>query len=316
MLETNQFCEIFEKASLPIREADILAITEPAGGTYNYVYRIDTTKGNYIWKQAKERLKSDVFSSVHLDPYKRLAAEYSVANVYRSVLGDDVVPTIYYFDQQLPGLLMKAFDGHLLKDELLQGQLRSDPLIKIGYSLGKVHAATRFINNDPIFVNEQAREAELRTHYFDMLDHFDNNTKRKLTDLAISHRASRECLIHADLTSRSVIVDGDNIHFIDFELAHLGSPSYDIGHFLPEYMLAGIGCNDGNRVDVFEVFLNAYFSGNDAVNKGRIIRGAYGHSAALMFFRIDGMARTDFLHTEEQRERARKKAGKLMLFYE
>ncbi len=311
MFDKRYLAEVFRRAALPVDIEDITEVTEPPGGTYNYVCMIRTRKGNYIWKEAREKLKSDVFGSLDLDPKKRMEAEYRASTVYSGILGESVIPKIFCYDRTKPGILMHAFDGHLLKEELLEGVMDIRHLRQIGTNLGKIHAGTRGRYHDAKeFENEQARECELRTHYFGMCTASDSGTAKMLEALALSHRKSRECIIHADLTSRSVIVDNGTTHIIDFELAHLGSPEYDIGHILPEYFLADIGsaAPRSDPLGIFHIFFDSYFAEHCPEDRMGFMATACNHTGAIMLYRIDGMAKTDFLRTESQEKRARELA--------
>ena len=103
------------------------------------------------------------------------------------------------------------------------------------------------------------------------------------------------------MTSKNIIIDNGNIHLIDFELSHLGSPEYDLGHFLPEYFLAAVGMNKPSPN--IDKFFEAYFS--EFINipdeeKNHIKKNALKHSAVIMLFRLEGMAKTDFLDSNSR----------------
>jgi hypothetical protein len=126
--------------------------------------------------------------------------------------------------------------------------------------------------------------------------------------------ASRVCLVHGDYTPKNVLVDpdGPGLWVIDWEVAHLGDPTFDpawtIGHLLlksvhrpeaaPAYAAAG------------RAFLSGHAEALDgavAIDPAQLVR----QTGCLLLARVDGKSPADYL-TAAQRPRVRDLARRLL----
>ncbi len=306
MLTKNDVLDIFSKSKLSIKDEDIISIKGLDGGTYNFVYKIKTSKGNFILKKASKELKSDIFKAMNLDPYKRLEIEFKVCKEFEKILGSEIVPHIYYYDQKECVILMNSFDkARILKESLLNGDFMSWAFDKVSLLIGEAHSKTfnKFMD-DTSLVNEATRDAELKTHYFDMAKFVGGSMSDNIIDLANRHKKDRAILLHGDLTPRNVLVSKKGIHLIDFELAHLGSPAYDLAHFLGDYFLfmwykpelAPLVLDGVTR------FVDNYFRKFKSYNIEKLEGDILKHSAVITLFRTYGMARTEFVKDDKSRQ--------------
>ncbi|GAA3388966.1 phosphotransferase family protein [Cryptosporangium minutisporangium] len=221
----------------------------------------------------------------------------------------------------LPGAVPQVYDladGYLVierapeswrtwKEDLLGGAVDVEVAAQLGRALGDWQRGTA---GDA----HVAREFGDRTAFGQLrVDPFHRTVAQRHPDLAdvVNHtiavmEASASCLVHGDYTPKNVLVDpeGDGLWVIDWEVAHVGDPTFDpawtIGHLLlktvhrpgPPYAAAG------------RAFLEAWGTQHDAV---QLVR----QTGCLLLARVDGKSPADYL-TDAERHCTRALARRLL----
>jgi aminoglycoside phosphotransferase (APT) family kinase protein len=116
-------------------------------------------------------------------------------------------------------------------------------------------------------------------------------------------RAERLCLVHGDYAMKNMLLRRAATWVVDFEVAHLGNPVFDLAFFHSFVLLSAIRWPDraGELQALGEGFLAAYRGGSPFPLDDDAITG---HTACLVLARTDGKSPAQFLD-DPSRERAR-----------
>lgn len=130
----------------------------------------------------------------------------------------------------------------------------------------------------------------------------------------------RLCLVHGDFSPKNVLVgegpegrDAPGLWVIDFEVAHLGDPAFDLAFMLCHLMLKAVhrpGSAPGYDRCALE-FVTAYGAGVSA-EVAPSWEYVLGHVGCLLLARVDGKSPAEYL-SEDERQIARKLGEHLAL---
>jgi 5-methylthioribose kinase len=124
--------------------------------------------------------------------------------------------------------------------------------------------------------------------------------------------ATRACIVHGDYSPKNVLV-GDGLWVIDFEVAHLGDPAFDVAFMLNHLLLKRLHLGDAGHE--IEGCVRSFWKGySDAVRRELTPDPHYvlGHVGCLMVARVDGKSPAEYL-TPADREAARTVGSRLLL---
>jgi len=194
----------------------------------NYVYRVETPDGSFYLKVIPEQPKR---LPVKL-PRERVFSEAEGLRVYRQYAGADlVVPEVLFVDAGEMALAMSDVgDGREILFQVIAEdfQLLAEQGDAIGRALGRIHAATRGRGTP----RPPQEEMIIRKVIFDgLLAPGAKQTFPELwEDVLAEMQAHKECLIHADLWSKNLLVaHGRPVAVVDFEGIVYGDPAFDLG---------------------------------------------------------------------------------------
>lgn len=107
--------------------------------------------------------------------------------------------------------------------------------------------------------------------------------------------ATRRCLVHGDLSPKNVLVGEGRVWLLDFEVAHLGDPVFDLAFMLNHLMLKAF-----HRPDATEGYVacaDAFAESYAAVARPLLPPEGYlvAHLGVLMLARIDGKSPVEYL---------------------
>jgi aminoglycoside phosphotransferase (APT) family kinase protein len=295
-----------------------LATVRPlGGGVSNVVLAVGEGPGALVVKQALAHLRvADVWPA----PRDRAIAEAEALDL-AGRLTPGAVPAVLDRDIDRCALVVERapMEWEDWKSQLLSG--RTDEAVAgwLGSLLSQWHNATiygralsdrlrqpeRFdaLRVDPYYRTVAQRRPEIAGA---VLGYVDQMTARPL------------CLVHGDFSPKNVLVgdvlvgDRPDLWVIDFEVAHMGDPAFDVAFLLSHLMLKSVhrpalaGAYDKCAL----AFGSTYAAG---VDLGLAPRWRYvlGHVGCLMLARVDGKSPVEYL-TEDERSHARR-FGELLL---
>jgi 5-methylthioribose kinase len=190
------------------------------------------------------------------------------------------------------------------KDELLAGRVDDDVARQVGRLVGTWHRAT---SNDPGVVarfDQPLAFTQLR------VDPYYRTVASRCPDVAAPVHAAadamlahRECLVHGDLSPKNVLVGDGRVWIIDFEVAHLGDPAFDVAFLLSHLWLKSV--HGAAPPAVLSSCAAAFAEGYSAAHTLPPTDRVGVHTGCLVMARVDGKSPVEYL-TGDERDVARR----------
>jgi aminoglycoside phosphotransferase (APT) family kinase protein len=271
--------------------------TALTGGVSGAVVLVEAPARRLVVKQALPRLS--VATEWFAKPERALTEAAAIEALHR--LTPDHTPELVDVDADRLVVTMTAAPAHWRpwKELLLAGNPPGDVATTLGRVLGIWHDATR---GDPATA---ARFADYEAFEQLRVAPFHRTVRRRHPALAGAVDAcvtdlttTRECLVHGDFSPKNVLVGPDGLWVLDFEVAHVGAPVFDVAFLLCHLMLKAAH-RPGSAASVraaADAFLDAY-------GPAPLDRLGW-HTACLLLARVDGTSPADYL-TPAERTRVR-----------
>jgi len=259
---------------------------EVGDGNLNLVFIIDGPVGSVIVKQALPYVRL-VGESWPL-PLRRAFFEYN-ALIRQAERDPGAVPEVYYFDENQAIIAMEFLSPHVILRKSLMEGTRHDGL---GEMLGRFCARTLFrgsdlsmptarrkadlalfagnvelcditenlVFSDPYFAAEMNRHTPQLDPVVAAL-RADIDLKVAAQHLKMAFANNAETMLHGDLHTGSVMVEGAEARVIDPEFATYGPMGFDIGMLIANFLMAyyaqpGHAGAEGARADYQEWILS------------------------------------------------------------
>jgi 5-methylthioribose kinase len=133
------------------------------------------------------------------------------------------------------------------------------------------------------------------------IDPFHRQVARRYPELAahlerVTGRllAAHECLVHGDFSPKNVLVGADGLWVIDWEIAHVGDPIFDVAFLCTHLLLKSVHRPQDSRLHraAAAAFLSAYGDADE-----RLLVENVG---CLLLARVDGKSPAPYLHEHER----------------
>jgi 5-methylthioribose kinase len=273
-----------------------------AGGVSGNVFRVETSEGRFVVKQACPQLRT---RDAWFSDVARIFREVDVLNALADVLPESTTPRVLWVDRDNFAFAMThAPDGPgTWKDLLLAGSVEVACAAEAGRVLGRIHAdssrhAERYAAFDDGTVFRQLR-----------VDPFYRTVAQRCPDVADKIEPlirdlleRRVALCHGDFTPKNMLVHAQGFTLVDFETATFGEPAFDIGLFLAHLVLKAIHQPHCRRAfyEAIAAFRAAYRLEIPAADiEDREARGLR-HLGACLLARTDGTSPATYLTATDQ----------------
>jgi len=295
-------------------DEDEVTVSALGGGVSNNVLLVEWAlphERRWVIKQSlgKLRVKDDWRSD-----RARIYREAESIQALRPVLGAAALPEVIHIDFKNFLYIMTAapLGSQVWKDALLARRADSQVARNAGLLLAKMINASRGdaslsaqfwdrtvfdqLRIDPYYRTTASRHPELRREFDNLIE----------TSLAI-----RTSLVHGDYSPKNMLVRGENIFLIDFEVVHWGDPSFDsafaLNHlFLKAFHQASAGRQFVALADDFWRSLHAALAPEAASGfEAMTLR----HLGGLMLARIDGKSPVEYIQDEPTKDAVRSVAA-------
>ncbi len=283
-------------------EATVAAL---GGGVSNTVLLAASPGGRIVCKQALEKLRVEADWRSRPD---RTLREADAMQAIAPLLPAGAVPRIVFIDRPNCIYAMEAAPASATdwKSALLRGQ--ADPAVAAaaGRILGALIRATFQKPAWEAQFGDQTVFDELR------LDPYYRFTAARHPDCAAHFRAlldsRRVSLVHGDWSPKNILVAGNVVTAIDFEVVHYGDPCFDTGFLICHLLLKSIHLPI--YAQGFQRCATAFWEALDLQNEW-IWSGTVAHLGGLLLARADGKSPAEYLNGPE-RERLRRLAKHLI----
>jgi 5-methylthioribose kinase len=283
-------------------------------GVSNAVLRIETPERCFVLKQSRPQLRTRDAWYSDLD---RVYREQEVMQVLHPLLPPLTVPEILFVDRANFVFAMShaPADAQVWKEMLLAGQ--ADPTVaeRAGHVLGVMHETTAShrglvepfqdhtvfvqLRVDPFYRRIQERRPEVAAAVERIVEHM----------LAV-----REALCHGDYSPKNILVHDQGFTLVDYETAHFGDPTMDLGFFLSHLVLKAVKRHHEREAffDLTRAFWAGYARSVQFRPIAELEQRGIGHCAVCALARIDGTSPVDYLPEEPKREAVRRLGRRIL----
>jgi 5-methylthioribose kinase len=284
------------------------------GGVSNLVLRVESAEGLFVLKQSRPRLRT---RDLWISDIDRVYREQEVMQTLHPLLPALTVPQILFVDRPNYVFAMShaPTESRVWKESLLAGQIDSSMGQLVGSILGRMHDATAAnpslvkpfsdhtvfvqLRVEPFYRRVQERRPEVAAAI------------QPIVERMLSMKAA---LCHGDYTPKNILTHDQGFTLVDYETAHYGDPSMDLGLCLCHLILKSFR-SPAHRMAIFEltrVFWRAYQRELCSLPISELETHGIEHFGACLLARIDGTSPVDYLPDEPRREAVRRLARKVL----
>jgi 5-methylthioribose kinase len=276
-----------------------------SGGVSSEIFDVVAGDVRVVVKQALPRLK--VAGRWEADP-ARIVTEAAALRLAADVLSD-AVPVVLDLDPRRHVMVIERAPAGFenWKSMLLAGRVDTSVAARLGTMLAAWHSAT-FRRSDLVvpFGSLQAFiDLRIQPFYRSVAGRHPELAS-VLDDLAIRLLNRHDCLVHGDFSPKNVLTSGDRVWVLDWEVAHLGDPIFDLGFLLAHLLAKSVHLPSAAAEyrGAATSFVDAYVAA--ARDELAAIDPEYlsAHTAALLLARVDGTSPADYF-TPADHDRAR-----------
>ena len=262
-----------------------------AGSSYKILYL----------KQAREKTKNN-FSV----PSKRIFWEMKSARKFNEILGEDIAPTIFYFDKLNNIMVMQDVlsGGELFVDAFKRGVLRADLGNACGSIFGRLHGKTYGMQRHNFGHHNDWYKFLTQSVFlnFYLLGFQKFFGKKEVEHIMRESTYTTHSFCHMDPMIKNIILHRATIRIVDFEQATKWDPAYDVGSFLMPWAAALSMRQQRNAAENFMIhFFRSYkrklFAESiDRNDVAEILRRALRFTATTILHNTWGSDPFDFLN--------------------
>ncbi len=292
------------------------ARVEPLGwGVSNAVLRVTTPDQSFVLKQSRPQLRT---RDAWFSDLNRVYREEEVMRVLHGLLPGLTVPQVLFSDRDnfVFAMSLAPLHARVWKEALLAGEVDLSVAELAGRILGLIHQSTaqdkslveRFQDHkvfvqlrvEPFYVRIQERRPEVASAVAPIIE-------RMLS--------TKEALCHGDYSPKNILTHDQGFTLVDYETAHFGDPTMDLGFFLSHLILKAVknAPQYGEYFDLTRHFWREYHRVVHFRPAAELESRAIEHFAVCALARVDGTSPVDYLPAEASKEVVRRFARKILL---
>ncbi len=286
-----------------------------SGGVSNIVLRVETPDRLFVLKQSRPQLRT---RDAWFSDLERVYREQEVMQTLAPLLPNHVVPEVLFVDRAnfVFAMAHAPREAKVWKRQLLEGEIDFEVGERAGSILGRIHEATA---RSPHLVEPFADRnvfVQLR------VDPFYRRIQERLPDMADAVKpliermmTAREALCHGDYSPKNILTHEHGFTLVDYETAHWGDPTMDIGFFLSHLLLKAVKRSHDlfRHLELTRRFWRGYAAETTFLPLRYLETRGIEHCGVCLLARIDGTSPVDYLPEQEKREAVRRMGRRILL---
>lgn len=282
--------------------------TPLAGGVSSGIWRADLRRQTICVKRAlpKLRVEEDWFAPVERSQYEvawfRVVAEIVPQAVPRLLATD---PVRHWFAMEY----LPAESYKLWRKELQDGRADIATAATIGRLLVQIHSATAGRGDiAAAFPTDKIFQALRLEPYLEATARAHPDLAHRLHALVKTTAASKQALVHGDVSPKNLLIGPSGPVFLDAECAWYGDPAFDLAFCLNHLLLKCLW-NPGAAsafLSCFDAMSERYVAGVNWEPPEDLEARATALLPALFLARIDGKSPVDYVSREFDKNRVRR----------
>lgn len=290
-----------------------LSIRELGGGVSNFVSLVEGPGVRWVAKQSLGKLRvKDNWTSQR----ERIFREASAIQSLGSILDGDVPQVVHVDHENFLYVMSAAPQGsEVWKKLLLEGQVSMEVAREAGRLLAAMITASQ---ERPEYQEEFADRTvfdELRIDpYYRTTAARCPEARNALEQLIEDSWNIRSSLVHGDFSPKNMLVSGNGIFLIDFEVVHWGDPAFDSAFLLNHLMLKAF--HQPRFADLYFKAAREFWQALQCgLKKARTVEFeamTVRHLGGLMLARMDGKSPVEYIRDEGVKSRVRRTANRLL----
>ena len=277
-------------------------ITGLKGGVSCEVLRVETSRDAFVVKQALPRLR---VREEWLSDMTRAGIEQACLRYWEKIV-PDLVPRFRFYDDEnyLYGMEAAPLGAPMWKSLLMKGSIDFTIGRRVATALARIHEAAsadrdvwRTFVNQKVFI-------ELRIDPFLRTVASRHPALKPLIDREVERLLdNRLTLVHGDYSPKNVLVAGERLYVLDFEVAHIGDPSFDLGFLTNHFLLKAVKNKDWAPayLALLASSMRDYFEVIHFIDRRKLEADTVRTLALLLLARVDGKSPAEYITAEEDK---------------
>ena len=206
------------------------------GGVSNQVLRITTPERGFVLKQSRPQLRTRDAWFSDLD---RIYREQEVMQALHPHL-PGVVPEVLYVDRPnyVYAMSHAPLEATVWKADLLASKIDVKFGADVGRTLGRIHEVSAQHTRQFQAFSDHNVYVQLRVDpFYRRVQERRPEVAQAIEPIIKDMLTIKEALCHGDYTPKNILVHDDGFMLVDYETAHFGDPTMDLGLFLAHLML-------------------------------------------------------------------------------
>lgn len=236
----------------------------------------------------------------------RMDAECRSNEIFHELL-PDCAPEVFFYDKEnyICGREAVPESWRMWKDDLMDGII-DEQIGKLSMlALSIVHnkcAGVEKIKN--IFASKDVFYNLRISPYFEFLVEKYPSLSEGVEELKGFLMGKGYTLIHGDFSPKNIMTDGKAISILDYEVAHYGHPSFDLGFLSTHFVLKAVKFKSlaGQYLSLLRSMLEIYFDRAEFIDRDELMETFRKVWAMILLARVDGKSPAEYITVEEDKE--------------
>jgi len=278
-------------------QAEVEVLT---GGVSNVVLAITTKNQKMVLKQALAELM--VAQKWEADQRRAIVEANAIALFHK--LSPDQVPNLVFLDPERFILILDRVPvgSTVWKSDLLDGVINPDIAEVLGRTLAQWHNFGEKDKEARMQFMEDSLFEQLRIDPFYRFVAAKNEAlKPVITKLINEIEGDKTTIVHGDFSPKNIMVAmNDEIYILDFEVAHVGNPVFDLAFLIAHLVCKFFRTDDRLHAKLLANTASSFVKEYEKIRP--ISPSVAKHAALIALARVEGKSPVNYLSVEQQRK--------------